>query len=425
MPEVPHKFQAFLSRLKGVQERKPGLSWAACCPAHEDGKPSLSISIGVKGNLVISCHSPHGCSTAEIVKAVGLTMSDLFASDKPGFERVAYKRRPKPDVVYPYQYEDGTLAYETLRFNNPKDFSQRRPNPKWTPGGTEPRYLWSLEGVRLVLYRLPQLRAALAETPDRWIALTEGEKCAESLESLGIVATTHPLGSDHWRSEYAEPLRGRRVAIFYDLDPWQPRTRKRPGQAWAVQAARDLHAVGCQVRIVRPPQCEEDSKDDVADYIVREIKAGTPAEKIKRELFNAIQNATDYFPGWERLTGYEALQAAHRRELAKPGEMDMIDAMAHVQRRLKAAVEGVRLDSLPGDLAEAAAWCQWLAELVSPKLARVNIELGEPATKVVESTPAQISEPGESPHATQETAHPENANEAVGVQGQAEEPEPI
>lgn len=433
MPDMNPKFATFLSRLKGVQERKAGLSWAACCPAHEDGKPSLSINIGQNGNLVVSCHSSHACTAPEIVKAVGLTMGDLFASDKPGFERSNYKRKPRPDVVHPYQYEDGSLAYETCRYNNPKDFAQRRPNPKWTPGGTEPRYIWNLSGVRLVIYRLPKILEALAEKPDRWVALAEGEKCAEALEALGIVATTHALGADHWRAEYVEPLAGKRVAIFFDVDPYQPKQHKRPGQAWAVQAARDLYAAGCQVRIVRPPKCEDDSKDDVADYILRESRAGVKPDAIKRELFDAITNATDYFPGWELMTGYEALQASHRRELAKPGEVDMRDAFEQVQRRLKAAVDGVRLDSLPSDLASAAAWCQWLSELISPKLAKVNIELGEPLAVSVESTPAQNSEPEGNADEPQEAAHPENAAQALclpaeagrGVLDVQEEPEPI
>lgn len=424
MPDINPKFANFLSRLKGVVERKAGLSWAACCPAHEDGKPSLSINVGERGNLVVSCHSSHGCSAPEIVKAVGLTMGDLFASDKPGFERANYRRRPKPDVVHPYHYEDGSLAYETCRYSNPKDFAQRRPNPKWIPGGSEPRYIWNLEDTRLVIYRLPHVLEALAEKPDRWVALTEGEKCAESLEALGIVATTHALGSDHWHSYYAEPLAGKRVAIFYDLDPYQPRQRKRPGQAWAVQAARDLVARGCQVRIVRPPKCEDDSKDDVADYIARELRGGSKPDAIKRELFAAIQNAPDFFPGWERMSGYESLQASHRMTLAVPGEADMSDAIRVVQRRLDAALNGVRLDSLASDLAEVAAWCQWLAELVNPRLAKANIELGEPAPGAIESPSTQNSEPERTSHEEKEAARPQEAAQANGVQAEAE-PEPI
>lgn len=438
MPEVPAKFLNFISRLKGVQERKSGTSWSACCPAHEDDKPSLSINIGQSGNLVVSCHSPQACSAPEIMKAVGLTMGDLFASDKPGYERAATRTRRRADAVHSYQYEDGSLAYETCRYSNPKDFAQRRPNPAWKPRGTEPRYIWNLEGVRLVLYRLPNILAALTEKPDRWIALTEGEKCAESLEALGIVATTHPLGAEHWHPRYAESLAGSRVAVFYDLDPCNQKTRKRPGQLWAVQVARDLYAVGCQVRIVRPPKCVDDSKDDVADYILRESRAGTKPDAIKRELFSAIQTATDYFPGWENMTGYESLQSSHRRELAKPGEADMRDAFEQIQRRLRAAVDGVQLDSLPSDLAEVAAWCAWLAEFVSPRLARKNIELGESVAVPVELNPTQTSEPEGNPDATQEAATAQNPDEALCIPAEVgsgvldvppeaagQEPEPI
>jgi len=50
--------------------------WMAKCPSHPDSRPSLAISEGRKG-VVIRCMS-HGCETADILKAVGLTFSDLF-----------------------------------------------------------------------------------------------------------------------------------------------------------------------------------------------------------------------------------------------------------------------------------------------------------------------------------------------------------
>jgi hypothetical protein len=415
MPDVPAKFQTFLDRLKGVREHKPGLSWSACCPAHADERPSLSVNIGESGNLVITCHSPsHGCTPAAIMKSVGLTMGQLFLTDKPGFERKGYTRRPKPDNVYQYQYEDGRLAYETCRYNNPKDFSQRRPNPKWRPGGDAPRYLWNLEGVRFVLYRLPKLLAELDAKPDRWVTLVEGEKCSDTLEALGILATTHALGADHWRREYATdgPLKGKRVAIFYDLDPYNEKSKKRPGPAWAVQAARDLYAAGCQVRICFPPGGTPGTKYDVADYVLANLNKG--ANVLKRELFDVISRTADYFPGWENMTAYESLQWSHRQRLAQSGPGDMNAVMLTTHRRLVAAMDGVSLDSLPSDMAELAAWCQWLTELLSPRLKVVNIIL-------TDEKPPQNSEPAE-PEGTsdepQEAASEENPAQALCIPAQ-------
>lgn len=47
----------------------------AVCPAHNDRKASLTISMGYKG-IICFCHA--GCSCQDVVRAAGLKMSDLF-----------------------------------------------------------------------------------------------------------------------------------------------------------------------------------------------------------------------------------------------------------------------------------------------------------------------------------------------------------
>ena len=63
-----------LARLKGVHASRRG--WTACCPAHGDRVPSLSIGLGEHGQVLLKCFA--GCSIACIVQAMGLTMMDLF-----------------------------------------------------------------------------------------------------------------------------------------------------------------------------------------------------------------------------------------------------------------------------------------------------------------------------------------------------------
>jgi DNA primase len=64
-----------LERLEGVRRCGTG-RWMAKCPAHEDRRPSLSIGETADGRVLIHCFG--GCDSEAIVKAIGLTMSDLF-----------------------------------------------------------------------------------------------------------------------------------------------------------------------------------------------------------------------------------------------------------------------------------------------------------------------------------------------------------
>lgn len=64
-----------LERLSKVKQRKPG-QWMACCPAHDDRDPSLSIKEAHDGKVLLHCWS--GCTADDIVAAIGLELSDLF-----------------------------------------------------------------------------------------------------------------------------------------------------------------------------------------------------------------------------------------------------------------------------------------------------------------------------------------------------------
>lgn len=52
--------------------------WTACCPAHDDRRPSLSIGLGDDDRVLLTCHS--GCDPADVVEALSLEFRELFAS---------------------------------------------------------------------------------------------------------------------------------------------------------------------------------------------------------------------------------------------------------------------------------------------------------------------------------------------------------
>ena len=98
----------------------------------------------------------------------------------------ASKAPTKIVACYDYHDEQGKLLMQVVRME-PKTFRQRRPDGDgWS---------WSVKDVRLVPYRLPELVAA----PDAVVYLVEGEKDADRLASLGLVATCNAGGAGKWR----------------------------------------------------------------------------------------------------------------------------------------------------------------------------------------------------------------------------------
>ena len=66
---------SILSRLTKVKSNGHG-RWTACCPHHQDKSPSLAIRLVDDGRILLHCFG--GCSVAEVVGAMGLSINDLF-----------------------------------------------------------------------------------------------------------------------------------------------------------------------------------------------------------------------------------------------------------------------------------------------------------------------------------------------------------
>lgn len=73
---------------RGLRYRQSGNVLSAQCPAHEDQHPSLSVSEGDDGRVLVFCHA--GCAFEDVLAALGLTGSDAFVRE----ERRSVRRRP-------------------------------------------------------------------------------------------------------------------------------------------------------------------------------------------------------------------------------------------------------------------------------------------------------------------------------------------
>lgn len=63
-----------LAKFEGLRDTGDG--WEACCPAHDDHTPSLSVAIGDNGGLLLHCH--RACPVEDVLDAAGLAWEDLF-----------------------------------------------------------------------------------------------------------------------------------------------------------------------------------------------------------------------------------------------------------------------------------------------------------------------------------------------------------
>ena len=66
-----------LQKVKATSTRQ----WMACCPAHPDKTPSLSVSVGDDERILLYCHA--GCAIQSILHELHLEMKDLYPSPLP------------------------------------------------------------------------------------------------------------------------------------------------------------------------------------------------------------------------------------------------------------------------------------------------------------------------------------------------------
>jgi hypothetical protein len=155
-------------------------------------------------------------------------------------------------AIYDYTDENGKLLFQVLRFepiNSPKEFRQRT-------GPDQER--WSIKGVRIVPFHLPEVMEAVAN--DQTVFVCEGEKDVLTLQRLGIVATCNPMGAKKWWAEFNELLKGADVVICIDNDE--------PGHEHGRMVAENLIPVAKRVRLFDLarywPKIEP--SDDISDW---------------------------------------------------------------------------------------------------------------------------------------------------------------
>lgn len=245
-------YEAFISRF---HESKPSSTGVMVqCPAHEDKTASLAVSPGKEGRVVLKCFA--GCPSVDVVRALGLTMKDLFPETpaKPfhlngNVKNSIFGKSPlpavkvKPVIEKTYSYTDalGRELFQAVRLK-PKDFRQRHQ--------VDGKWIWKMDGVERVLYRLPEVMKATKV----WIV--EGEKDADNLVAIGFCATCNVGGAGKWLDGYTTCLAGKEIILCGDND--------KPGQDHVDLVYDSVAAKARSVKIIKLPAPHKDVSDLIA-----------------------------------------------------------------------------------------------------------------------------------------------------------------
>jgi hypothetical protein len=213
--------EGFLARLEGVRTQNG--FYRAFCPAHDDNRtPNLDVKEGEDGRVLLLCRA--GCSTQEVVGALGLKMRDLFSSGGHGGRVGGAVSDPRPtppsctleayaeakrlpvgflrslglsDITYSgspavrIPYRDCEGQERAVRFRCALKKGARGDDRfRWKSGSRSLPYgLWRLEGASEAGYAV----------------LVEGESDCHTLWHHGVEAIGIP-GASNFKEEWAEHL---------------------------------------------------------------------------------------------------------------------------------------------------------------------------------------------------------------------------
>jgi len=170
------------------------------------------------GNFLFKCHS--GCDQHTVfstIKDMGLLPA---LPDRPDYLDSIKPMKPIPLISTPvlehewhYTDEDGTSLFIKQRFKTFDSKGKTYKTLRVMPDGSR---VGKLGDCRIVPYKLPELRQATAA--GRVVYITEGEKAADALGSLGVVVTTSHAGAGGWNDELNQYFKDANVVVVPDND---------------------------------------------------------------------------------------------------------------------------------------------------------------------------------------------------------------
>jgi hypothetical protein len=170
------------------------------------------------GNFLFKCHS--GCDQHTVfstIKDMGLLPA---LPDRPDYLDSIKPMKPIPLISTPvlehewhYTDEEGISLFIKQRFKTFDSKGKTYKTLRVMPDGSR---VGKLGDCRIVPYKLPELRQATAA--GRVVYITEGEKAADALGSLGVVVTTSHAGAGGWNDELNQYFKDANVVVVPDND---------------------------------------------------------------------------------------------------------------------------------------------------------------------------------------------------------------
>jgi putative DNA primase/helicase len=275
---------------KALGGRKAGSGWIARCPAHDDRNPSLSLSTGTDGKVLLRCHA--GCDQAQVIDA--LRARGLWEHrERHSSRRRTFKNQQQRDTLPDRSVTDRTKyalriwraavpASETLAESYLQSRGLHLPSAsalrfhsglKHPTGGTWPALVALIsrgaDDVPLAIHRTFLARDGSGKAPVdpqkmmlgpcrggavRLAAHSDLLMVGEGIETC--LAAMQATGKPAWAALSTSGLRAldlpddvRDVIVLADGDD--------PGEAAASECALRWQREGRRVRIARPPRGQD------------------------------------------------------------------------------------------------------------------------------------------------------------------------
>jgi len=300
--------------------KKANGQWVASCPVPSHGKgngdknPSLSIHIGDDGKPLFHCHG--GCSQEEVfntIKSLNL-LPELMEKPDP-----LANIRPIPRNIleqeWVYTDEDKQPVFVKSRFRLADGGKTYRLHKLDAHGRKQP----TLGDARIVPYNLPALLDA--KTAGRNIFLVEGEKAADAIKSIGMIATTAHTGAGSWPEAITEYFAGAQVIIVPDNDT--------AGWGYAYKAAEAILPIVKSLKVVDLGL--QGQGDDAYEFIEA---GGGRAELVALVKAAPIVTMLDQVTMPERLN--PILLSSTQNEETRTHELDRVQKMDAIEHEFSA-----------------------------------------------------------------------------------------